>query len=254
MPGIKFCIIIFLNCILSGCLAPHDQLPELPFERPETGVYGQLTAADNEVASLWVYAYRSAEGNFRGPADFAARAEEDGRYLLDLLPGRWFLVARSRSQGPLSGPPRPGDAFASYAQNPLELAASQVERVDFLLRQTGKNLLRSNRLSRGDTGFSGRLLGPDRQPALGAMVLAYRGPDFRRMPDYSSAAVSEDGRFTLYVPGAGRYCLLAREKSRGQLRQGELQGQLGKGEAACRKLVSGQILDVGEIHLTPFLR
>jgi len=254
MAGVKFFLIILFSCLLSACLPASEQSPELPFEKPETGIYGQLTTTNNEVASLWVYAYSRAEGNFRGPAEFAVRAEEDGRYLLDLLPGRWFLVARSRSKGPLSGPPQSGDSFASYAQNPLVLAAGQVERVDFLLQKTAKNLLRSSRVSRGDTGFSGRLLGADRQSVVGAMVLAYRGPDFRRMPDYSSAAVGEDGRFILYVPEAGSYCLLAREKSRGQLRQGELYGQLGKGEAGCRQLEGGQILDVGEIHLKPFLR
>ena len=48
----------------------------------------------------------------------------------------------------------------------------------------------------------------------GAFALAYRKPDFRRMPDYTSAVVGSDGRFPLYLPGGGRFCLAARTRTR----------------------------------------
>ncbi|WP_303721492.1 hypothetical protein [Malonomonas rubra] len=223
----------------------------IDFEVPETGVYGQVTGAVTE--SSWVYAYQSEERGFRGPADFAVRVENDGHYILDLLPGRWFLLARSRQQGPLSGRPQAGDAWAIFPDNPLVLQSEQAKRIDFNLRQTApRPLLRS--MNQGETGFAGRVLGPDRLPAAGAFALAYRDRNFRRMPDFSSAAADADGRFLLFVDGPGRYCLLARQGIRGQPRQGELYGQLGEEEAACREVEKGQLLEIGEFHLQPYMR
>lgn len=254
MPQAKNIIIAIVCGCLLGCLQAPRELSQEVFEQPETGVYGRVS--DGEAAtSVWVYAYRSDLGGFRGPADFAARVDEDGSYLLDLLPGRWFLVARSRQQGPLTGPPQAGDAWGIYQGNPLALHADEVRRIDLQLQQVAPTLLlRGGNLGSGDSGFSGRLIGPDKHPATGAIAMAYRSQDFHRMPEHSSKAVTADGRFTLYVGAPGRYCLVARQGTRGQPRQGELYGMLGTGDEGCRELDRGEMLDVGEIHLTPYLR
>lgn len=249
MPRAKIIIIAIACVFLLGCVKFLNS-PETDYELPETGVYGQVVEAVAENA--WVYAYRSSENGFRGPADYAARVGGDGRYLLDLLPGSWFLVARARQQGPLSGPPQAGDAWALYQSNPLVLQANEVQRIDFRLQKAPTPLLRS--LNTGETGFIGRLLGPDRQPVVSAFALAYRDRNFRRMPDYSSAGTDADGRFLLYVDEPGRYCLIARQGTRGQPRQGELFGQLGKGEAGCLEVEKGQLLDVGVFHLKAYMR
>ncbi|NIQ93398.1 MAG: hypothetical protein GWN87_03715, partial [Desulfuromonadales bacterium] len=70
-------------------------------------------------------------------------------------------------------------------------------------------------------------------------VLAYRSADFQRMPDLTSMPSDEEGRFVLYVPGPGRYCLAARSKTRGQPRTGEPYGTLGPGKDACRDVTAG---------------
>lgn len=255
MASAKNIIIAMFCCCLPGCLqSPAADLQGL-FERPITGSYGQVKSASGAMANIWVYAYRSQQGGFRGPADFAARVDEDGRYLLDLLPGRWFLVARSRQQGPLTGPPQPGDAWSVYQENPLILQPHEAQRIDFQLQPVASALLfRAGNLISGETGFSGRLVGPDGHPVVGAVALAYRDQNYRRMPEHSSGAVATDGRFNLYVATPGQYCLVARERTRGQPSQGEFYGQLGIGEAGCRELVKGEILDIGEIHLKPYLR
>ncbi len=67
-----------------------------------------------------------------------------------------------------------------------------------------------------------------------------------------SFTVSEDGRFHLYVERIGQWCLAARTRTRGQPISGELYGLLGTGESGCRNTVSGQVLDVGMIRLTPY--
>ncbi len=255
MARYKKLIIVMACSFLLGCLPSPAKKITPSFEQPETGVYGLVTAGREVESSVWVYAYRSQDNGFRGPADFAARVNEDGSYLLDLLPGRWFLVARSRLEGPLTGPPQTGDSWAIYQQNPLVLQADEVQRVDLKLLPVAPTLLlRGGSLSTGETGFSGRLLGPDSKPVVGAIALAYRDLDFQRMPDHSSAAVAADGKFMLYVTVPGQYCLLARQGTRGQPRQGELFGLLGAGAEGCRELKKGDVLEVGDIHLSPYLR
>lgn len=252
----KVLVLVIICCALLGCAGGAPDVSPLVGEQPETGVIGQVSSAGTgAAASLWVYAYHSQQGRFRGPADFASRVGADGRYLLDLPPGRWFLVARSRQQGPLSGPPQAGDAWAIYPGNPVLLEPQQVQRIDLQLRAVGPSMsLRSGMLGQGTTGFKGRLLGPGEVPVAGAVALAYADQDYHRMPDHSSAAVTEDGRFTLYVAEPGRYCLAARQGTRGQPRQGELYGLLGSGAAACREVGRDEMHDVGAIYLTPYLR
>ncbi len=248
--------LLLLLLLCSACRGPAQLTSEALLERPETGVFGQVLQPDGSPASgAWVFAYRSQLGQLRGPADYATRVEEDGSYLLDLLPGRWYLVARNRPQGVIAGPPKEGDAWAIHAGNPVSLLTRQIDRIDFQLRGVAQPmLLRGGSLTHGDTGFRGTLVDDQGQPLPGAIALAYRDLDFRRMPDQTSAAVGADGVFTLYVPAAERYCLAARQRTRGQPIQGEPYGLLGTGEAACRMAEKGRIIDVGPIRLTPFLR
>ena len=72
------------------------------------------------------------------------------------------------------------------------------------------------------------------------------------MPETTSSAVGKDGRFHLYVERIGQWCLAARTRTRGQPIAGEPYGLLGTKESGCRDAVSGQVIDVGTIRLTPY--
>jgi len=212
-----------------------------------------LTAAGKPAAGAFVYAYRSARQGLRGPADFGAQVSRDGNYFLELVEGRYHLVARLRQSGADAGPPRPGDAWSIYPRNPVLVEKHKVKTVGFVLPGGAvPRQLRAGSLATGDTGFSGRLVDVEGKPLVGAFALAYRSSDFHRMPDLTSTPSDQEGRFTLYVPEASRYCLAARTGTRGQPRAGEPYGTLGEGEAACRDVAAGQILDVGTIELAAF--
>jgi hypothetical protein len=227
-------------------------LPVLP---PETGVAGRVVDASGPVEGSYVYAYRNARGGLRGPADFEAKVNPDGSYWLDLIEGRYFLVARQRQGGADAGPPRPGDAWALPNQNPVVVKTGRLTKIDFALQRVAQTMLmREGTLTGGDTGFSGALVDGEGQAVTGAFVIAYPEPDFRRMPEATSPAVGSDGRFLLYVPRPGTWCLAARTRTRGQPIAGELYGVLGAGPMACRTIAPGELLDVGEISLSPFQR
>jgi hypothetical protein len=249
----------FFPCLLLAALAaactPAPGAPVAPVAVPgPTGIAGRVTDRHGQPAGgAHVYAYRSPRGGLRGPADFEAPVGADGGYLLDVVEGSYYLVARQRQGGTDAGPPRPGDAWAIHPRNPVEVIAGRTSRADFTLQGvTQPMLLKEGSLSAGDTGFTGRLVDGRGRPVAGAFVLAYRDGDFRRMPDFTSPAAGIDGLFTLYLPDGGRYCLAARTRSRGQPVAGELYGMLGEGETGCRQVRQGELLDVGSIVLTPY--
>ncbi|MDF1580489.1 MAG: hypothetical protein P1P74_06870 [Desulfuromonadales bacterium] len=249
-----------LTCLLmallfsAGCAAAPRKATSLAAEVGTTGVRGQVLDPDGEILpGAYVYAYRSARGGLRGPADFAAAVDPQGHYFLDLVEGTYHLTARWRKTGADEGPPRAGDAWALFPHNPVIVRPGYTARADFVLRtQQRTHIAREGSLASGDTGFRGQLVAGDGTPLAGAFVLAYRNADFRRIPDYTSLPADAGGNFTLYLPTAGSWCLAARTATRGQPRRGEPYGRLGAGEAACRQLAQGEISDVGTIVLTPY--
>lgn len=252
----RLCSVLLL-ATLAACATAQPQPVDRTDPIPQiTGIYGAVNGQSGEpAAGAFVYAYRHARQGLRGPADFAAEVDADGNYLLDLVEGSYHLVARQRQTGSDAGPPRPGDAWAVHSRNPVIIAPGEAVRVDFmLLGNVTPRQMRQGSLSSGDTGFTGRLLDPQDRPQAGAIAMAYRDTDFQRMPDYTSGPADSNGRFTLYVPEAGRFCLSARMKTRGQPLAGEPYGTLGRGDDSCRSVDAGTILDVGEIVLRPYSR
>jgi hypothetical protein len=213
-----------------------------------------LTRDGIPAVGAYVYAYLDHSKGLRGPADFAAIVDADGHYTLDVISGEYHLVARQRRSGSGSGPPRIGDAWSVYRDNPVKVDGPDVGPADFLLKAgTGLHQVRQGSLTSGTTGFVGTLMSQNKI-VEGAFVLAYRSPDFRRMPDYTSLPTGSDGRFVLYVPEPGRYCLAARKQTRGQPREGEPYGTLGRGDDSCREVKKNQIFDIGTILMRPHRR
>jgi len=246
-------LVVVLLAGLCGC-----QRPALPpgDSSAIASFYGQVTGSEGApVADAFVYAYLNNRNGLRGPADYAARVETDGSYLLELPPGSYYLICRWRASGSTSGPPRSGDAFALHAGNPVPIAGSARQRVDFTLQTVGRQQsLRQGSLTRSDTGIRGQLVDSEGKVVVGAFVLAYSSPDYRHSPDWTSLPADDAGHFTLYLPGAGRYCLAARTGTRSQPREGEPYGRLGDGEDGCRTLKQGDMLDIGTLVLHPYRR
>lgn len=247
-----------LLAIVAGCAAgPAGIVPTTVVTNPPvTGIAGTVSDRHGVPATgAYVYAYRNLRGGLRGPADFEAVVDADGRYLLDLVEGSYYLVARQRPDGGDAGPPRTGDAWALPEKNPVVVVSGRLSAVDFILHTVAQPMLmRDGTLTSGDTGFTGVLVDVDGTPVIGAFVIAYPDKDVRHMPEATSPAVGDDGRFTLYVERPGRWCLAARTRPRGQPVTGELYGMLGEGAAGCREAATGALIEVGAIRLAPYRR
>jgi len=220
-----------------------------------SGIAGTVSnAAGTLLSGAYVYAYRSSKSGLRGPADFEAETGPDGRYFLDLVEGDYHLVARMRHGRSDSGPPRAGDAWAPYLHNPISVIPHHTSRADFVLQTViRQQMLGKTEGSREGTGVTGRLVDRQGLPVPAAIALAYTDEDLHRMPDYASAAADQDGRFLLPVGAAGRYCLAARTKTRGQPQPGELYGIYhGPDGSACVEVEPGKMNDIGKIILEPY--
>lgn len=253
-PRLHYFVLLFFG-LLSACVQPPKA--DETFDTAKSaasGIVGRVTDTQGAPAvSAYVYAYRSQRSHLRGPADFEAQVGKDGSYFLDLVEGDYYLVARMRQSGADAGPPKPGDAWALPAQNPIEVKPDDVTKVNFILQGIAQPMLmREGTLTSGDTGFTGTLVDADGRPLAGAFVIAYPDTDFQRMPESTSPAVGEDGRFRLYVERQGQWCLAARTRTRGQPIAGEPYGTLGDKEHSCRNTVTGQLVDVGTIQLRPY--
>jgi hypothetical protein len=249
----RFALLLIFGFV-SACSQPSLIENRDNIDPPGAGIAGQVTGRHGDPASgAYVYAYRNLRGNLRGPADFEGQVSKDSSYFLDLVEGDYYLVARMRQSGADAGPPKAGDAWALPAKNPVSVKPGEISTIDFVLQGIAQPMLmREGTLTSGDTGFTGLLVDSHDKPLTGAFAIAYPDADYQRMPEATSATVGEDGRFHLYVERIGQWCLAARTRTRGQPISGELYGLLGTGESGCRNSVSGQVLDVGMIRLTPY--
>lgn len=251
---LRFLLFLISIAFLCACQLTSSPPLKQPAVPGPTGISGQVIGLDHSSAvGAAVYAYRSSKGGLRGPADFEAIIDSNGSYFLDLVEGTYHLAARVRRNGSDAGPPRAGDAWAVFAQNPVTVTQGMTSRADMTLRTVNQPmLLKEGSLPSGDTGFTGMIVNTDGKPVAGAITLAYRTTDHRRMPDFTAAPSADDGRFFLYLPQAGKYCLAARTRTRGQPLDGEPFGFLAEGDEGCRFVERGKILDIGTIILRPY--
>ena len=251
--SIHFTLLLILGLLSACSQAPLIEKSSVK-DRPGSGIAGQVTNSHGDpTVGAHVYAYRNMRSNLRGPADFEAQVDKESDYFLDLIEGDYYLVARMRQSGADAGPPKSGDAWALPTKNPVIVKPGEITNVNFVLQGIAQPMLmREGTLTSGDTGFTGLLVGSDGKPFAGAFVIAYPDTDYQHMPEATSPAVGDDGRFHLYVERTGQWCLAARTRTRGQPISGEPYGLLDTKETGCRNTVSGQVIDVGTIHLTPY--
>ncbi|MBF8258738.1 MAG: Carboxypeptidase regulatory-like protein [Actinobacteria bacterium] len=192
-----------------------------------TGVYGRVLADSSPVAGAHVSAYPGIATAFR-EIGFAASAPTgvDGVFMLDLPPGKYYLVARKRAGGGVAGPLRKGDRYGYYAANPVTVAAGDFTRVTIPV--TLLKLRNTPSYSAGYVAASsieGRIIGRDGKPRKGVYAALYDNPDLLNRPVFLSEVTGEDGRYRIPVPVPGTYSLGARSGYGGSPAPGSFYGR-----------------------------
>ena len=221
---------------------------------PTQGIRGTLTYQGTPLAGASVFAYRRQSANFLGPADFAsAPSGRDGSYLIDLVEGSYWLVARKRASGSDAGPLVPGDLQRIHPGNPATVAPGAFTTVDLDLDEM-RDLMFSRTGPRGptSTGIRGRITDQSGAPAAWVFAMAYASADMRRVPDFTSAMTAEDGGFVIYLPAGGRYWVGARKHIRDKPAPGEPFGLYEGSPDHAVEVATGAFVENVDIVLRPF--
>jgi hypothetical protein len=257
-----FAVAALLLPLLAACAAPSGRpspaagaaaaSPAVAI--PTQGVRGTLTRQGRPLAGASVYAYRRQSSNFLGPADFAsAPSARDGSYLLDLVEGSYWLVARMRASGSDAGPLVPGDLQRIHPGNPATVSSGAFTTVDLDLEEM-RDLMFSRTGPRGPTatGIRGRITDESGAPVAWVFALAYASADVRRVPDFTSAMTAADGRFVIYLPAGGRYWVGARKHIREKPAPGEPYGLYEGTPEHAVDVATGSFADNVDIVLRGF--
>jgi hypothetical protein len=146
----------------------------------------------------------------------------DGKTVMDLGPGSWYLFARRKGTGTAAGL-EPGDRFGYYGANPLVVRPNRPLAVGIATLAVPAE----GPEEAGRTGVAGQLLFEDK-PLGRAYLYAYRdeGGGFRGL-GFSVTPVGERGAFRVSLP-PGTWYLVARRRvgggMQGPLRRNDLFG------------------------------
>lgn len=215
------------------------------------GIAGTLLFEGKPLEKAYIFAYRPDQSRFRGPGHAFAPAGKGGAFQLRLAPGTYYLVARKRQQGSLSGPLSHGDFVGFYPGNPVTLAAGERKTISLELVQRldnfdgGDGVGEAGAPSRPELamGYAGRVVDAAKRPKSGIRVLAYEsGADGMGSPLFISEPTDAAGTFTLPIPRPGAFLLIARESTGGKAREGEWYGRLeGRGVSTAAMIAEVEI-------------
>jgi hypothetical protein len=193
-----------------------EAAPEKRAKGDAAKISGTLTFKGEPVERAYLYAYASASGAFRGPADLLLPVAK-GSFTARLPAGKYYLVARKRMRGGAYGPIEAGDLFNFYPRNPVTIGEGEEVTLHIPLAE------RLDQLEAGEGTYKGRrvrVLDASGKPLAGFYVMAY--PDAGRVgtPAAISGATDGSGETYLRFPPTAPH-LRARSTVGGPLAEGE---------------------------------
>jgi hypothetical protein len=166
-------------------------------------------------ADAYVYVYASPEGHFKGMGyAMSPPTGADGRFAVDGLPeSGYYLVARRRAAGGLTGPLEKGDLFGFFPGNPVYLKDGQAAVLDLEMVEKEKALSYSEVTSGVETVLRGRVVDKAGVPQAGVYAFVYDNRVFGQKRPYAhSGKTGADGRFSIFLDRGGLFYLGARER------------------------------------------
>ena len=167
--------------------------------------------------------------------DIAKDIEADGKFRVDLPPGKYYLSAIKRLSGERIGPPQTGDyVFRSLddkglAKEYLIQAGSLIDIGTVSAAPLKPERLLSHAVT---TSIEGVVKGKGGRPVADAVVAAFVTQAMQGKPLFVSEKTGKDGKYILRVL-PGTYYLRARNVfASGPPQEGQIVGYYGEGEAA----------------------
>jgi hypothetical protein len=182
-----------------------------------TGFEGRVVVDGAVLPGARVYAYHTF-ADFTASKPFAASAltGDDGKYMLDLPVGSYYLVAKKRPQMTTDSVVAAGDFFSFQGSNPITVAAGKYTHVGFSMLPYAQTIS----YQPYDTNDSGGIAGVvtlDGKPLDGVYVTLYvdAAEDLRGSTYATSPPTGKSGVFRFdYLPEV-EYFVVARKRAIG---------------------------------------
>lgn len=199
----KIIILFFLCVLLGACALTPDTKENL------TSLSGKVSLHSQGVSHVEISAWPATTTTLGGKALFrSSPTSSEGTFTLNLPPGEYYLLARSKS------------LFSFYGRNPLTIPDQGIKDLKIgLLPLPDPPRIESVGI---EEGVSGEVVS-DGIPLAGAVVYAYTDltSKLKGMGYAISPPTDEKGRYELSLP-AGTYYLLARMRKGGGMAMGPL--------------------------------
>ena len=251
-------LIIFF--LFSISLAADERLPAAD---KETGVItGTVMIKDaGPLTGGQVMIYDAASGpppapfKYERTPDLAKDLDADGKFRVDLPPGKYYVSAIKRLSGERIGPPQTGDyVFRSLdekgiAKEYLVQGGSLLDIGTVSAAPLKPERLLSHAVT---TAIEGTVKGKGNKPVADAVVAAFVTPAMQGKPLFVSEKTGKDGKYILRVP-PGTYFLRARNIfASGPPQEGQIVGYYGKGDAAPVTVKEGERKKGNNINVVLF--
>ena len=175
----------------------------------------------------------------------------DGRYITEIPPGKYYVVARKRMSGSIAGNLQRGDYVSRETGAPVEVRPGIYAKVDLTLAPMTGNMLFSAFGASGAQGVRGVVRGRDGKPFARAYAFAYKDARMTGKPDYVSEWTREDGSYVIYVQEPGVYHVGARTGFMGVPKPDEPYGKYGRTDHSV-KVPDGAFVDGVDVALGRF--
>lgn len=170
-------------------------------------ISGIVTHKGKPLSNVNVFAYLDLTSDLKGPAYLSSVTDENGRFVLELDKGSYFLVFRKKRED-YFGLPSPGDYVGVFPIFPLEVKDTGYELYVSLLKIPEK--MKKN-LQDKSYVIKGKVLNKNEKPVKGVYVVLYEDYTLLGKPDYVSHITDQTGSFTLYVKNSGSYFVVVRK-------------------------------------------
>jgi len=177
-------------------------------------IEGEVLSGGKPVEGAYVYVYSSPGSFFKGMGiAMSPPTGPDGVFAIENLPeSSYFLVARKRGAGGMTGPLEQGDLYGFHPSNPVYVRGGMVTRLRIETVGKEKALSYAEVTAGTETVLSGRVVDRDGNPQAGVYAFVYDDRVFGHQRPYGhSGRTGADGTFTIYLDRGGVFFLGARE-------------------------------------------
>jgi len=192
----------------------------------EDGIRGIVLLEGKPVPGAVVAVFLDANGDFHGlPYAESGLSTANGEFFLNVQPGKYFVLARSRIKGEsFQGPLLKGDLTGFYPHNPIILRTGEGLKVDIPMIEVNRPRGEGS-LAYGEAIIvEGSVTAVTGEAVSGVRVVLYNIPEMLGRPMFISSPTDSSGSYRLEVSRNGKFYAAARSVIGRPAVTGELMG------------------------------